>query len=302
MNYLTLYFQNFIKNKDIRLFKNKKSYFLLFRILRKFFNQDLIVDIYNFKVFASYKKNKTSHALLKKCDFDDKTELLLIENISKKNNIFLIDCGSNYGFYSLFTAKHKFQNKVVAVEASKKTTQLLQNNIILNNLNNISVYNNALSDTDNQKVIFNESFNDWESSLSHQDFKLSNQENVDTKKIDTIIEENKPSTDQILVIKMDIEGNEFKALRGAYMTIETYEPIIIIEFSRFIFNEEKSKEFLSYFLKKFDYKIYDIKNMNISENKIFESISSLDEQHDTIGNYYLVKNNSMKLNFLKNYD
>ncbi len=302
MNYLTLYFQNFIKNKDIRLFKNKKSYFLLFRILRKFFNQDLIVDIYNFKVFASYKKNKTSHALLKKCDFDDKTELLLIENISKKNNIFLIDCGSNYGFYSLFTAKHKFQNKVVAVEASKRTTQLLQNNIILNNLNNISVYNNALSDTDNQKVIFNESFNDWESSLSHQDFKLSNQENVDTKKIDTIIEENKPSTDQILVIKMDIEGNEFKALRGAYMTIETYEPIIIIEFSRFIFNEEKSKEFLSYFLKKFDYKIYDIKNMNISENKIFESISSLDEQHDTIGNYYLVKNNSLKLNFLKNYD
>jgi|TARA_B100001093_G_scaffold178160_1_gene170791 FkbM family methyltransferase len=302
LNYLTLYFQNFIKNKDIRLFKNKKSYFLLFRILRKFFNQDLIVDIYNFKVFASYKKNKTSHALLKKCDFDDKTELLLIENISKKNNIFLIDCGSNYGFYSLFTAKHKFQNKVVAVEASKRTTQLLQNNIILNNLNNISVYNNALSDTDNQKVIFNESFNDWESSLSHQDFKLSNQENVDTKKIDTIIEENKPSTDQILVIKMDIEGNEFKALRGAYMTIETYEPIIIIEFSRFIFNEEKSKEFLSYFLKKFDYKIYDIKNMNISENKIFESISSLDEQHDTIGNYYLVKNNSLKLNFLKNYD
>ncbi len=302
MNYLTLYFQNFIKNKDIRLFKNKKSYFLLFRILRKFFNQDLTVDIYNFKVFASYKKNKTSHALLKKCDFDDKTELLLIENISKKKNIFLLDCGSNYGFYSLYTAKLKFQNKVVAVEASKKTTELLQNNIILNNLNNISVYNNALSDTDNQKVIFNESFNDWESSLSHQDFKLSNQENIDTKKIDTIIEENKPSIDQILVIKMDIEGNEFKALRGAYMTIETYEPIIIIEFSRFIFNEEKSKEFLSYFLKKFDYKIYNIKNVNISENEIFESISLLDEQHDTIGNYYLVKNNSTKLNFLKNYD
>ncbi len=300
MNYLTLYFQNFIKNKDIRSFKNKKSYFLLFRILRKFLNHDLVVDIYNFKVFASHEKNKTSHALLKKCDFDDKTELLLLEKISNKRDIFLLDCGSNYGFYSLYTAKLKSQNKVIAVEASKKTTQTLKNNIKLNNLNNISVYNNALSDSDNQQVIFNESFNDWESSLSHKDFKLSNQESIDTKKIDTIIYENKPSADKTLVIKIDIEGNEFKALKGAYETIETYEPIIIIEFSRFIFNENNSKEFLSYFLKKFDYKIYDINNMNISENKIFESIASLDEQHNTIGNYYLVKNNSVNLKFLEN--
>ena len=300
MNYLTLYFQNFIKNKDIRSFKNKKSYFLLFRILRKFLNHDLVVDIYNFKVFASHEKNKTSHALLKKCDFDDKTELLLLEKISNKRDIFLLDCGSNYGFYSLYTAKLKSQNKVIAVEASKKTTQTLKNNIKLNNLNNISVYNNALSDSDNQQVIFNESFNDWESSLSHKDFKLSNQESIDTKKIDTIIYENKPSADKTLVIKIDIEGNEFKALKGAYETIETYEPIIIIEFSRFIFNENNSKEFLSYFLKKFNYKIYDINNMNISENKIFESIASLDEQHNTIGNYYLVKNNSVSLKFLEN--
>ena len=34
-----------------------------------------MIKIFNFKILASNKKNKTSHALLKKCDFDDQDEL-----------------------------------------------------------------------------------------------------------------------------------------------------------------------------------------------------------------------------------
>ena len=49
--------------------------YILFRIVRKFIVKDLIVQIYNFKVFASNKKNKTSNALLRKCHFDDQAEM-----------------------------------------------------------------------------------------------------------------------------------------------------------------------------------------------------------------------------------
>ena len=88
-NIITQYFQNFIKNKDIRNFQNNYYYYLLFRLVRKFLNSYVEVKIFNFKILASNKKNKTSHALLKKCDFDDQSELQLINLISKKRKIRL---------------------------------------------------------------------------------------------------------------------------------------------------------------------------------------------------------------------
>ena len=57
-----------------------------------------------FKIFANNKKNKTSHFLLKKCDFGDDRELSIIKKISNINKILLLDCGCNYGFYSFYTA------------------------------------------------------------------------------------------------------------------------------------------------------------------------------------------------------
>ena len=56
--------------------------------------------------------------LLRKCGFDDKMELNTIRQISNNNYLFL-DCGSNYGFYSFFTASLKEDNIIIAIEASK---------------------------------------------------------------------------------------------------------------------------------------------------------------------------------------
>ena len=57
------------------------------------------------------------------------------------------------------------------------------------------------------------------------------------------------------------------------------------------------------FLNEFDYEIYDNKKKNVEIDKIFKLINELDKNHDTIGNYYLVKNNSKNLNlFLLDYD
>ena len=83
-NYITKFFQNLIKNKDIRTFKNNYYYYLFFRIIRNFLNCYIEVKIYNFKILASNKKNKISNAILKKCHFDNQREIELISKISKK--------------------------------------------------------------------------------------------------------------------------------------------------------------------------------------------------------------------------
>ena len=288
-NIITQYFQNFIKNKDIRNFQNNYYYYLLFRLVRKFLNSYLEVKIFNFKILASNKKNKTSHALLKKCDFDDQSELQLINLISKKRKIFLIDCGCNYGFYSFYTASLSKQNFVIAVEASITTAKDFEKNLKVNKFNNIILKKLAISNIDNMTVPFNESENDWESSLTHNEFDKKKIIKIKTQKIDTILK-NKKIDDYFLFIKLDIEGNELQAIEGAKNTIKKFNPIIIIELSSYILKKNKNFDYLKFFLKEFDYNIYDTKKKLVSLNNIIKLIKKLDTQHKTIGNYYLINN------------
>ena len=288
-NIITQYFQNFIKNKDIRNYQKNYYYYLLFRLVRKFLNSYLEVKIFNFKILASNKKNKTSHALLKKCDFDDQSELQLINLISKKRKIFLIDCGCNYGFYSFYTASLSKQNFVIAVEASITTAKDFEKNLKVNKFNNIILKKLAISNIDNMTVPFNESENDWESSLTHNEFDKKKIIKIKTQKIDTILI-NKKIDDHFLFIKLDIEGNELQAIEGAKNTIKKFNPIIIIELSSYILKKNKNFDYLKFFLKEFDYNIYDTKKKLVSLNNIIKLIKKLDAQHKTIGNYYLINN------------
>ena len=292
-NYITKFFQNLIKNKDIRTFKNNYYYYLFFRIIRNFLNCYIEVKIYNFKILASNKKNKISNALLKKCHFDNQREIELISKISKKNKVFLIDCGCNYGFYSFYTASLSDRNSVIAIEASPTTAKDFEKNLNLNKFNNIVLKNCAVSDNDDIAINFNESKNDWESSLTHSEFVESKVSKIRTQKIDTIIKDEKLN-DYSLLIKLDIEGHELQALEGAKNTIEKYKPIIIIELSTYIFNKnDKAFDRLKFFLTEFDYSIYNTKKKLTSLEDIIISINKLDSEHETIGNYYLIYNKNI---------
>ncbi len=101
---ITSIFQRYLTNKDIRIFKKSLIYYFIFRVIRNFLSQNIILSIYNFKVYGSINKNKTSYFLLKNCEFGDYHELNTIKKISKKNKILFLDCGCNYGFYSLYVA------------------------------------------------------------------------------------------------------------------------------------------------------------------------------------------------------
>lgn len=290
-NIITRYFQKIVKNRDIRDFKKNKFYYIFFRLFRNLFNTYIEINIYDFKILASNKRNHTSHALLKKCDFDDQHELQTIKKFSKKNKIFLLDCGANYGFYSFYTASLSDKNFVISFEASPRTSKDFNNNLHLNNFININLKNLAISNKDDENVMFNESFNDWESSLSHNKFKEKRPSAIKTITLDTVSKE-KNLSEYFLFIKLDIEGHEFQAIQGGYNIIRKHNPIIIIEFSKYIFEYNKnSVEFLNNFLKNFNYCIYGTNNKEVTVTEIINLLENLDAKHKTIGNYYLIKNN-----------
>jgi FkbM family methyltransferase len=298
--FITSKFQSLLDNKDIRFYKNKFIYYLIFRIIRNFLSHDLIINIYNFKIFGSIKKNKTSYYLLKKCEFGDYHELKIIRKISKKNKILLLDCGCNYGFYSFYTASLSSKNFVISIEASTNTSQEFLKNLQINNFKNIDFYNKAISDTQDETISFNESENDWESSQTHNNFKTKKISYIKSTKIDQLPNIFKYE-DYNTIIKLDIEGNEIKGIKGGLKLIEKKSPIIIIEFSKYIFDEKSNIKYLNFFLLNFNYSIYSTEGKKMSLNEIEIKISQLTKRYKTIGNYYLIKNSSSNLNiFLSN--
>ena len=289
--FITSIFQRYLINRDIRKFKKSITYYCLFRAIRNFLSKDIILNIYSFKVYGSRDKNKTSYFLLKKCEFGDYHELNTIKKISNKNKILFLDCGCNYGFYSLYVASLSKENKIISVEASKKTLEEFRKNLNLNNFLNINFYNNAISDTDEKIITFNESVKDWESSITHQNYNSKETSIVNSIKIDTIVND-KDLEKYKVIIKLDIEGNEMSGIQGSLNLIEKSSPLIIIEFSKYIFNKKDNIEYLKNFLIKYDYSIYDTNNNKQSLDSILITLDNLEKRHQTIGNFYLIKNSS----------
>jgi|TARA_B110000967_G_scaffold182362_1_gene200227 FkbM family methyltransferase len=291
-NLITLLFQNFIKNKNIKVLRGNIFYYFFFRICRPFLNNNIEIKTDNFRVLASYNKNKTSYFLLKKSHFGDDHELNLIKKFSKINKLLLLDCGANYGFYSLYTASISADNYVIAFEASKNTCKEFYTNLELNSLSNIKLENMGVSNSNDKFLNFNESQKDWESSLSHNNFISSVSQRVKNIRIDDYLKDKKISN-SYLFIKLDVEGSEFEVIKSSLNTIKKHSPIIIIEFSKYNLNEKNENyNFLNDFLEKFNYKIYSVNKKKVNSKEILSLIKNLKKRYQTIGNYYLIRSGS----------
>ena len=129
---------------------------------------------------------------------------------------------------------------------------------------------------------------------------MSSISKVNTLTIDTLVKKINIKNYEI-IIKLDIEGAEMKALEGAFNLVESGSPLIIMEFSKYIFSNQSKVTFFKNFLMKFDYSIYDTNCNRINLDKIMINLDNLNRRHKTIGNLYLIKNSSniLKL-FLEN--
>lgn len=220
--------------------------------------------------------------------FFDVTEIEIIKKLNSVNNLMLIDCGCNFGFYSFYTASLSRKNEVISIEASQNTLEEFKDNLKINDFDNIKILNKAVSDLDNQKIEFYESEKDWESSLLSPKFYIKNKKYVESITIDSVVK-NKYIENKLLILKIDVEGADFNVLSGAKNTILKTKPFIIIEFSKYIFDNKKfNYDYLIDFLHTNNYQIYTKNGNERSVEDILKLLKNLDKVHDTIGNFYLI--------------
>ncbi len=137
-----------------------------------------------------------------------------------KPGLIVYDIGANAGFYTLLTSVLTGNTgKVFAFEPVPKNCEYVKRHIKLNNLTNVTIIEKAVSDK-SEKLKFSLSTNPSMGHLSD-----SGEIEVETISLDQFVENGNPKPD---LIKMDIEGAELRALKGALKTLKGNKPVIFL--------------------------------------------------------------------------
>jgi len=214
--------------------------------------------------------------------YEDEINKLI--RISLKNGGSALDIGGNIGLQSLRMSQCAGQSgKIFAFEPLEYLQEKFKKNMALNKAGNVTLFPYALSDIDGE-ADFTIDTNNWNQgtfSLSNTDAGAIKQ-HVIIKAADNI--PNIKDLTSLDLIKIDVEGFEYKVLLGLRQTIEKHKPRIIFEYddNYWLRNGQKMADCYN-FLQALGYTLYQVTSVGC------EVISSLGQIEG--GNLFCIPGN-----------
>ena len=173
------------------------------------------------------------------------------------DNCVIVDAGANVGAFCvpMAIAAEKKQGKVYAFEVQKKLYQALCGTIVLNDFDNLEIFNCGLGDENTAMKIPQI---DYSRDQDYGIVSLSNQSNINSHDLVDIITLDSLELERLDLYKIDVEGMEINVLRGSRASIEKHRPYLWIE--HWNSNTEQIKE---YFNQLGNYTIYKVTGADI---------------------------------------
>jgi FkbM family methyltransferase len=278
---------------------NKKIFYFIFSIFKFFLKKPVILNFKSYKFLAFPQKLDYSRFLLTRGDLPDPGELDFIKKIIRNKKALFIDCGSNYGSYSIPIATFNKNCDVYAFDASRSVKKTFFSNLKLNNLKNIKYHNLAIGQ-ENKIVVFHEDIYNNIISSTGSGFVVNkiHNKNVDYKikmvRLDNFFNSASLRKYELVFIKIDLEGHDIKAVYGSLNIIKKIKTIIMFEFSKMIYtNDFLEKNFIN-FLNKNDLIITDLSLALLTLQQLRNRLSALNNSHQTCGNYLIFNKNLIK--------
>ena len=140
-----------------------------------------------------------------------------------KSGMTVIDIGANVGCHTVRFAKQVgASGKVIAFEPTKYAYEKLKKNVALNMLKNTVLEKSALSDKSVKKQMVQ-----FKSSYPLDNKVKRAKDIISITTLDEYV--SKHNVGKVDFIKLDVDGFEYKIIRGAMKTIKMNKPIIITE-------------------------------------------------------------------------
>lgn len=129
-------------------------------------------------------------------------------DLAIKPDYRVVVIGAQIGVYTVLAAKKAYRGKVYSYEPFPESFALLKENVALNHLKNVLVFNTAVSGTSGKKILYVSQSNTGAHSL----FPDPGKRRVEVKTItlDKLISDNKLKA--IDLLKIDVEGSEYEII------------------------------------------------------------------------------------------
>ncbi len=141
-----------------------------------------------------------------------------ISDVLCKHKGVAIDAGANIGYFTVLMSQ--LADKVYAFEPNNLTRSILDRNITRNNCRNVVIDSTALSSSEGAGGLYGS--NQWAGANSLLSDGHKPMQEVKTDTLDRLIKE-----ENITLIKMDIEGSELDAIKGATKVLSKCKYLVV---------------------------------------------------------------------------
>lgn len=218
-----------------------------FILLRFLLSKKFVVARCNFlnAYLKSSPKDVLGRHLYKYGMHEPENSKFLQETIKLGDEDIAVDIGANLGWYSVLLNRVSESGSLVfAFEPDPNNFELLKFNVTKNDCSNVKAFNKAASDKSETLSLYKyPEKNRGRHSLLPQ--KNAKKIDVSAVCLDQFLDAELHS--RVKFIKIDIEGYEFYALRGA-MNILKYCPMVMMEFSPHLYPEPSHATELVHFM------------------------------------------------------
>ena len=196
-------------------------------------------------------------------------EVELLKKIIKQNSN-IIDIGANIGYYTTFFSLTASKGNVFGFEPEISNLKLLKKNIRTNKCSNITLFENSVGEICCESKLYLSDDN----SGDHRCYSLSQKE-YKVQKIKQINLDSINFNCKIDLIKIDIQGYEYKAFKGMIKLIKNNRPTIMSEFwpHAIKLSGERPIDFLNFF-HDLKYDIFDVNKNLLIQNNQFKRLCS----------------------------
>ena len=170
-------------------------------------------------------KNGVDRALLKRGFFEENQIVFLFNEARRRGARVFLDVGANFGYYSLLAARLGIFDEIHALEPHPENYKRLLWHIKANNFENaITPHNVGANDAArDMRMLAGENFDGAYANLKDGD--AANSVTVKTAPLDSLFS----FRGRNICVKIDVEGHETKALKGAENLLAHNDALLQIE-------------------------------------------------------------------------